>query len=313
MSRIEGILRFPRLPFIAVDALGAEAPVTVSDRKGELYLPRAALTETDEGELLLEPPSTLSEYFRVGQRAVEWGYQLGPDEPAFINAAYLVIPSLSESNSVELTTIGNHIAESYPAWFDLLCDQLEVLTKQDLRAEGRTSSWFYTLHLAAQSSNAPEWFRAENGPWQGWIRFPNKATAASVDLWNAALSATSRGEQPPLEHLLLRDARHALWRGTLRTCVIDAATAVEVTVTAVLERNRPAKLNSERQVETPSALGPKLQLCGWLGIQLPYSALRKDLVKVRNLAVHAGVVVTLDQAKRALELATHIVEQYSPI
>jgi hypothetical protein len=306
-------LRFPRLLFIASDALGSEASVTISDHRGQLSLPRDALTQTDEGEMPLEPPSTLSEYFNDEGRSEDWGYQYGPDGPAFIKAAYLIIPDLTESNPAEFITIGNQINESYPAWFDVLCDQLEVLTKQDLRAEGTASTLFYSLHLAARTTDAPEWFRADPKIPHGWIRFPNEATAASVESWNAALSAASRGDKPPLEYLLLRDARHALWRGALRTCVIDAATAVELTITGILEHNRPPKPGPDDQVRIPESLGPKLQLCQWLGIRLPYSTLRGDIVKPRNLAVHTGASIDSGQAKRALKLATQIVEQHMPI
>ena len=120
--------------------------------------------------------------------------------------------------------------------------------------------------------------------------------------------AKMRTSSPPSDaHLLLRDARADLRRGRLRKAVIDAGSAVELTL-ADVNRRGP-------QVNT----GPRPTL-GWFVDQssiataagLPANT-KSDLVSVRNDAIHNNVVLNRSVAHGALPLAKSILDTADPL
>lgn len=108
-------------------------------------------------------------------------------------------------------------------------------------------------------------------------------------------------------HLLLRDARADFRRGRLRKAVIDAGSAVELTLADANAKG--PKVNT----------GPRPTL-GWFVDQpaistfasLPPST-KTDLVGVRNDAIHSNVVPSVTAAQLALELARSIVNRVDPL
>jgi hypothetical protein len=130
--------------------------------------------------------------------------------------------------------------------------------------------------------------------------------------WEHALAHTHAGDQPPLAQVLLTTARRTAATGNARLAVIDAATAVEVALTAGLE-DRLSGEASPRVVQAlikgTRMLGPRLAPAKDLGMTLP-DRIQADLVERRNTVIHQGTAVTGEDAQAAITVAGKVVEEY---
>jgi hypothetical protein len=116
----------------------------------------------------------------------------------------------------------------------------------------------------------------------------------------------NRQAVPGDAHLLLRDARGQSRRGYERRAVIDAATAVELSLAnycqAVAGNNAGDQLTLGKYVKKANAAGAKLP-----------SKTYPDLVKVRNDAIHKHKTPTTSESHKALTLARQIVGRLEPL
>jgi hypothetical protein len=133
--------------------------------------------------------------------------------------------------------------------------------------------------------------------------------------WEHALAHIRAGDQPPLAQVLLSTARRAAAAGNARLAVIDAATAVEVALTAGLEDHLSGEASARvvrALIKGTRMLGPRLALAKDLGMPLP-DRIQADLVERRNTVIHQGTAVTGDDAQAAITAAGKLVEQYQPL
>ncbi len=132
--------------------------------------------------------------------------------------------------------------------------------------------------------------------------------------WRKVLTKSNKGNIPPTEHLLLRDSLASLFGDDTRRAVLDAATATEIGLTALLDR----------QIRTvPAPVKTVVQQCNrdlghltttlrkTFGLSLPPD-IDERIIKPRNQAIHAGVRPSEDVARRAIDTARGIVELISP-
>lgn len=128
-------------------------------------------------------------------------------------------------------------------------------------------------------------------------------------------AATAGNESPPAEWLLIRDARSLLGAGQNRRAIIDAATAAEVAMTALIDRHLAATDGPVRRAlaEKYRALEGRESLLRLLKPGLLSDQLKRDLIYPRNRATHAGREFTDVQAEAAVSMATSIVERAHPL
>ncbi len=113
------------------------------------------------------------------------------------------------------------------------------------------------------------------------------------------MAHANRGDAVPQEHLLLRDARAALFRDEFRKALIDAVTAAEVALgRGIRERldglaDRPELI--DRVLKNATGVLMVFDLYSVLGKPPSMSRERvmDRLAEKRNKAVHGGVVPTL--------------------
>ena len=134
----------------------------------------------------------------------------------------------------------------------------------------------------------------------------------TADIFRRCVSLA--GEEPRLALTLLRDARSLSEVGQYRRAVIDAATAAELAVSAILdtrlqgtdEQVQKALLASNRM------LGPKGKLLNKLGCPPLPSTFDEDLVTPRNDAVHKGDPIDGVQCRKAISMAAEVVDRGFP-
>lgn len=184
--------------------------------------------------------------------------------------------------------LGEYIA----FWFDRVRTWAEILTGQDLDPAHRL---YYAVTVGAGLTfiNPPR-----EGPLGHHLATRQIQPVTAAD-WEWILMAVCDGTEPPVEHLLYRDAQAACSRGFYRRTVIDAAAALELTLVQVLtERIEDLPEPQRTRLERGPMLGTCIDIAQASGFEfeVPFEDLRR-LSRARNDAVHraqaADYVATL--------------------
>jgi hypothetical protein len=251
-----------------------------------------------------------------------WGsfHQGGPDPGSWlgsINSAVLrvVAPDVTDG---ALEEIGLTVNRSLDDWYVAFRDWLEVLTHVDLghehavrtvsgRSDVETASW-----VAASRISGERGYKLVNPPLTIYVQ--STPHVARQELQRAAREA-NLGHRPPEPLLLLRDARSAFHRKMYRRCILDAAIAVEVVTSAVLDQLLDQAVGEPARKTLVLARDPisrKIPILRSLGAPLPAN-LDTVLFAVRNKVIHQGKQASRSEAQKALEAATAAVTPNLPI
>ncbi len=137
----------------------------------------------------------------------------------------------------------------------------------------------------------------------------------SARAWSHALEHASAGNQPPLARALMTSAIRAATTANWRVAIIDAATAVEVALTAGMTTRLSGEASSrvtKALIDVTRMLAPRLDLAKKLDMPLP-PKIKEDLVERRNAVVHRGNDMTGAQAKAAIVVAWKVVREYDSL
>lgn len=210
-----------------------------------------------------------------------------------------------------------HAAESIVAamdtWWDNVRSWLEVVTGQHLTRVGHQK----TLHIG----NPPIWPLLGDGTHERPISVAAtislqvggpQVAGVTADILRDCVALADEG--PSLAWILLRDARSLAEADQRRRAVIDASTAAELAVTAMLDVSLRSETPSEaaRLRNSAKTLGRKADLLGRRGHPLPDSFF-PNLVDRRNDAVHEGVPISPGDCRAAIAEAVPVVEIAFPL
>jgi hypothetical protein len=212
--------------------------------------------------------------------------------------------------------VGEQVAAGVAEWFRRVRSWLSALTLQDLNVE---EPW--TGVNATGEGLLLQGFDANNRSYTArmgettFVLVQNPSVFVTAEVWRSALGNASLGKDLPVEHQLLVDARAASLRGNLRRAVLEAATAAEVTLTAVLDArlrvgNEPAVV--QKLMRQNQGLSRRVDLCEQFGIRVPENV-KSKLVRPRDHAIHGGVVPTVLEAGEAVGAAHEIVTTLNPL
>jgi hypothetical protein len=132
--------------------------------------------------------------------------------------------------------------------------------------------------------------------------------------WQAVLNRASAIEEPPIERLLLHDARMGLRRHHPRRAVLDAGTAAEIALSRLLDAELAGSSAAVGEMvrRQNRELGRLISALQALGVGLP-DKLQPKLVEPRNTAIHSGQEPDIAVARSAVTLAGEVVEQAVPM
>lgn len=202
---------------------------------------------------------------------------------------------------------------SIDTWFDRLRSWVEVVTGQDLDPQSPLfDAWIEGAGLRA-------WRAASTG-----LEVIDKVRVTMthrgdpplpVDAWRFALHQAG-DSYPPIEHLLMRDARASLLRGQTRRAVLDAGAAAEL---ALIDLAHAALLPLPEPVR--AAVTPRYRTLGNLvtfvksaELRLPVPASDLDtLVRLRNAATHRVARPAYGEALGAVNTAQRLIEHVRPL
>lgn len=200
------------------------------------------------------------------------------------------------------------LAEQANYWFDGVRTWVEVLTGQDLDPNHR----LYDAETLGAGLTFIE--PKHDGP-LGMRLTTSTIYPVTPDKWAIIMAEVSRSERPPLEHILLRDARASSSRGFYRRAVIDAAAAVEIALSGELERRLHELPETQRKrMERKPSLGTQIDIAKASGISFrtPYKDLH-ELTSARNDAVHRAAEPGYIPVHLIIGTATSMVLEINPI
>lgn len=307
------------------DVLGARIPVQLPEvPKAELCMPVEGHREAGRINAFVAPRVRGRNWFEKANRHFSdgdwrgWGsflpgsIDLEPDSPrGFVNCAVLRVQT-PHADDVALNDMGLTVNRSLYQWYLRFRDWLEVVTLVDLghehaqrslayRSEVETGWWVAAPRLAGQQG-----FALINPPLTLSGRISPYLTKR--DLHDAG-SRANAGDRPPEALLLLRDARAAFHRDMYRRCVLDAAIAVEVSASALLEQllNRAVGQQAGKSLVRPrDPISRKVEVLRSFAVPLPQD-LSPALFNVRNRVIHQGAQASQGEARSALSAATEAV------
>jgi hypothetical protein len=185
--------------------------------------------------------------------------------------------------------------------------------------------------VASQDLVGLPWW-GERGPdWEAWTSDargqrelltrdfynPSNLSSRILQLHELEACVTAIGDQPPAEWLFIRDARSHLNAFEFRRAVIDAATAAELAMTALIDKflDDASVLEPVRKALARSStnLGGKKEVLNLLWPGLLPSSVQNDLINKRNGASHRGEEYGDDETRAAIDIATAIVESAYPL
>lgn len=329
-----GLFRFPSMVGVSPSCLGRTFPIRVGGRRGHMTLPQLAWDEGEQAQPRLVTPSTGlgsdvdARIARIAKRAEAedgvfdyWG-AIGSWKPAtrdidggFIEAVWVRF-SLGQSDTIEHLDYvdgpgsprGEPVSRLFRGidlWFDVFRTWAEVLGEQDLDPS-------HPLKFGAPHGGGLSLF-SYDGTEASLPGGPHEISVVMHDVrplpvrqLSQAIRRANAGGMPSDPWLLFRDATAAHRRGNSRRAVIEAGTAVEMTLADYNTRVTRAK--------------PKkgLPTLGWYVTRLKTaaglpSATMSDLVRRRNDAIHAGKVPSWQDAERALAIAKQILDAHDPL
>jgi hypothetical protein len=202
-------------------------------------------------------------------------------------------------------------------WWTRFTSWVGILTSQDFVGLGGHPGGLTRSYPLLTWTSDPSGQRAGT-QWRQYF-LPNQGIPMSqLQLSEIEACVTATGNQDPHpEWLFIRDARSLLRAGQARRAVLDAGTAAELAMTALID-DYLDEVNTEQPLRTALAggfgnLGAKKALLHVLRPGLLPGQVQPDLIEKRNTASHGYGDITLAEAHTAVEIATEIVELAHPL
>lgn len=303
--------------------LATELPARIGGCAGIVTTPELPeISGSDIAWVRLRPPSSLSTrtlelYARYGDpsREADWG---GPWQWPTLHSKFAALglrfPSILDASAAAFTKeTAERIRVDLPEWTNRLIAAVEVISRQLVNPVRRTHLAAHDPFLCAPLiEGRGSLLDASTVTSTAYMN--DEETLLTPPLWARAVEVANSKQAPLLEHILLRDARHALRNQEYRRCVVDAATALEVSLSTRLVRELERSLGMKAAatvLKRSQTLGSKCALGVSMDLPMGPQDLQQDLVEPRNKAVHEGADIVQPNALKALRAATAAIDALS--
>ena len=211
----------------------------------------------------------------------------------------------------------DHIRRDQADWWSRLADWIGVVSSQDLIELGRQR------RIRRSFERVSMWIAdAEDGREPGFtsLHIPHIRGYCGEPLTKEQLtrcmSLTGEAQRPPEAWLLLRDARSLLRSDEYRRAVLDAGTAAELALTAMLDKYLSATSSpdaADALMDSTKMLGP---LRGLVKKLLPGALpdkFQSRVIDPRNDAAHGVRLITKDVAEAAITTTSELLNTAHPL
>ncbi|MGY5309583.1 hypothetical protein [Nocardia gipuzkoensis] len=250
----------------------------------------------------------------------EWGSVAGAaaETPTYAHIKRCVVHSeVAANNEVEFKAAAQRFGDELAVWWSSVCDWLDILTLQDFASLKRAQRSILNDSVQMWSGDSAG-VRKAGISYQVFTGGVHQVEVLDAYQLQAALDLAARGAQPDAEWLFMRDARSLFNAGEYRRAVIDACTAAELAVTALIDRKfdddgtsqaeRKREFGSHRGLSKLKQLHKKRQASG----QLP-KRLVDEVGAPRNKAAHKGAFLSRAEAGTAIRTAAEVVSIAFPL
>jgi|GEM_PF-4439475 hypothetical protein len=336
------LLTFPHALGVRGEVYSTAWPLSVEGAEVAVRLPRFNIdspSTRDHWPTSPEVPNAekLSEWLADDEGRVQWGstyqYGKGPEMSSVvgdIKHAALVVQFPDETTDKDerlaVTKRASAVAEDWcrrvDAWLSarsrLRIDPGYTGMVGGNQNEYAGGSW---LHQTTETPSGWDWLHASGHQVvvfqvpSTWPDLGYDMFASRLEDWEQASQAASTRFDIPAEWQLFDSAFSACLDGSFRVAVLDAATALELVLTALIHshlapNNTPETVEAiEKRVGT---LGPMLDFARDLGFSLS-PALRDGVVRLRNRVAHADYRAGREETAEALSLVREVLNQHAPL
>jgi hypothetical protein len=223
---------------------------------------------------------------------------------------------VNASDDKSFQTAATHFGNELSDWWALVCDWLDVLTLQDFAGLGRAQR-------SILDDSVQMWSGDSSGIRRAGVNYHlmsggiNWVEVLDTQRLQAAMDLAASDSSPHVEWLFIRDARSLLNAGEYRRAVIDACTAAELSVTALIDRKfeiaGTSQKDREDQFSEHHGLAKLIELHnGFKAGKLP-KRLYQEVGAPRNKAAHVGAMSSESEARAALIKAAEVVAIAYPL
>ncbi|WP_164478423.1 hypothetical protein [Mycolicibacterium stellerae] len=314
--------------FIAIECIGHSYSTKTTTRDVSLSLPTLK-QNWQEGRL--DPPTWTYRHAReanadIQDEKFDWGVTVGfHDEPDGSQAPdYARISRLRFETTIATTRLAadffkvraEAVRELESCWA-LTSSWISIFTRQNSVTVGKAGSGMRVGSIVNWSGDNNYRVNVSTDTSSPVL------SAAGVDILDhqtltACLALAARQTMPPLEWTFIRDARSLVTAKEYRRAAIDACTASELALTALIDNKfdadgipaaaRKAQFDTHHGISKLTQLHRKVGAAGVLPTRLV-----QDVGALRNKAAHRGYDPTPTETALAIQTATTVVELVSPL
>lgn len=309
---IFGKVEFPSPLFCSADVLGKAVHVTIGKQAGTLTLPSLPDWEVEEDHLdkrLLMAPSEAIEWGREGP--LYWGQRLDSPFGASLVKLALLKMDLRQDN---FESASQEVYECFPAWIALFDQYVTLLTTKKSfqyvsdepgHLELLTCKEGQLTDIPTTRCSDMNVYLDVDGP-DKFLRFEQFEKAASYSSSNLS---------PRLEYKMLLQAYRAREEEDHRKAIVEAANALEISLTKRLKEEFQNQNISFGQalLNKYGMLNGKFELARVLGIQLPDKDYKRLVMEPRNDVVHKAHFPTRPIVNQYITEVEEILRLFSPV
>jgi hypothetical protein len=319
---IEGVYHCGRGFRVTFDCLKETFHATIAGQPIEITLPQgfniAAFVPTLSEPVWVNTPTPQIRETHFSDEQNTWGFptnwntDTGSEGPgnAIVTRIRTAFMTVGDDTAIQIRNQG--IVNAFSNLWALTNSWIEIAAEDDFIPSPRPST-------------SPNWVRF-------WTRMDNgeigevggltvlikcdasRAIPLDPSRLQECLTLASEGIQPPIEWLLIRDARYFLYLRQWRRAVIDAGTASEVSITKMIDKRLteiPERLK-QKLMSDNQALKKRGEFLTLLDGTLPIK-FQQRLIEPRNNASHEGADLTESEAHDAVKAAIEIVRSALPL
>jgi hypothetical protein len=248
-----------------------------------------------------------------------WGAVAGSHEgdPTSIHILQCAVhTAVTASDDDSFKDAATRFGDELSDWWGLVCDWLDVLTLQDFAGLGRAQR-------SILDDSVQMWSGGDDGIRRAGVNYQtmsggmNWVEVLDRQRFQAAMDLAASNSSPQIEWLFIRDARSLLNAHEYRRTVIDACTAAELSVTALIDRKfdltGTGRADRDDKFSKHHGLARLIELHNSFRTGRLPKRLYQEVGAPRNRAAHAGASSTASEARAALIKAAEVVNLAYPL
>lgn len=306
-----GLINFSPALFCAEDALGQPIDISVGANKGTLTLPSLPDWTGDPLHKPLLGPLPARTWKR-GEDPIEWGepFSFPTGKGGTVRRGLMQFQARPDNFEIA----AQQILKGVPRWVDLFEQYHTLLTAPNTKSHASiVSSRTDRIELLSDDGQGLKPIRSGE-PTLVEIYMSSTDESLHFEALKQICQLSSLGLSPCLEYRLMLEAYHARRKPDYRKAVIEAATALEISLTnrALKEFTSQNISFGKKLLNKFRTLNGKFELLRILSIEFPDKDYLNLIVNPRNIALHRGDFLGETLADQVINEVEQLLQLFSP-